>query len=113
MHSEQAEIGGKKVPHPTAVVKSGIVAGETNGSDCFAPLRPPRWLGSLATFIGRILIISTYEVSSRRLPVRTSRGWWRYKTLQSWSKTGMHKLHKPAAYIDCKTDAYIDVADVN
>jgi hypothetical protein len=25
----------------------------------------------------------------------------------------MHKLHKPAAYIDCKTDAYIDVADVN
>jgi hypothetical protein len=35
-------------------VKSGLDTGETDEQDCFAPLRPPRWLGSLSTFIGEI-----------------------------------------------------------
>jgi hypothetical protein len=31
----------KKLPHPTAVVKSGMWLGKTNDPDSFAPLRPP------------------------------------------------------------------------
>jgi hypothetical protein len=39
--------GEKWMGSVTVVVKTG-------GQDGFAPLRPPGWLGSVSTFIGRI-----------------------------------------------------------